>query len=165
MDDAVELSNTLDPTPSPLRIALQAIRPKTLSAGVAPVLIATAMAYGDGVARLLPALLALCCALSVQITSNLCNDVADFLKGADTATRRGPTRVTQAGWLRPQTMVWATIASALMSALFFAGLCFYGGWSIILVAVLSILSALLYTAGPFPLGYHGLGDLFVWSCR
>ncbi len=138
-----------------------AFRPKTLSAAVAPVLIGTAMAYGNGVHDLAMALVALFAALTIQIGTNLANDYFDYLKGADTPERVGPTRVTQAGLIAPRAVRNAMILVFALSALACLVLVLHAGWPILVIGVLSILSGIFYTAGPRPLGYMGLGEIFV----
>lgn len=147
---------------SSLKIWMLAMRPKTLPAAMGPVLVGTALAAGDRSFRLGPALAALIAALLLQIGSNLANDVFDFKKGMDTKERTGPMRVTQAGLLTPrQVMAGMWIVFALA---FFIGtyLIWIGGWPILAVGVLSIITAIAYTGGPYPLGYHGLGEVFVF---
>jgi len=146
---------------SQLQTWFMAFRPKTLTAAISPVLIGTAMAYGDGVHHFPSALLCLLAALSIQIGTNLANDYYDFKKGADTKERIGPTRATQAGLIKPSAMRWAFIIAFTISALICAYLIRRGGAPIAIIGVLSILSGIFYTAGPKPLGYIGLGDLFV----
>jgi len=138
-----------------------AIRPKTLPAAIAPVAIGTAMAFGDGLFHLPSALMALSAALCIQIGTNLANDYFDFKKGADTADRKGPTRVTQAGLIKPQVVLAAAIIFFALAALSSIYLVHRAGVWILLVAVTSIISGIFYTAGPRPLGYLGLGDIFV----
>ncbi len=141
---------------------IQATRPKTLAAGIVPVLVGTALAFGAGVGRALPALAALVGALLIQIATNFTNDYYDFKRGADTEERIGPVRVTQAGLIPPQTV--------LNAALFTFGLAFVvglyllsvAGWPIFVVGLLSLACGYAYTGGPYPLGYNGLGDLFVF---
>ncbi len=140
---------------------MMACRPKTLTAAVAPVMIGTAMAFGDGLWHWPSALVCLFTALCVQIGTNLANDYFDFKKGADTEDRIGPTRVTQAGLIKPETVKTGFM---LMFGLTMAGfliLVLRGGWPIAVLGVVSILSGLFYTAGSKPLGYLGLGDIFV----
>ncbi len=139
-----------------------AARPKTLPAAAAPVIVGTAVAISENVFSFWPALAALLGALLIQIGANFANDVFDFKKGADTTERLGPLRVTQAGLLSPGQVLagmWLTFGLAAGVGLY---LVYVGGWPIVLIGVLSILSAIAYTGGPFPLGYHGLGDLFVF---
>lgn len=147
---------------SPARAWLLAIRPRTLPASVAPVVLATGMAASRGVADFLPALAALVAALLIQIGTNLANDVFDHRKGGDTAERVGPTRVVQAGLL-PEAAVWrATLLVLGLALLVGAYLVWVGGLPILVVGILSLLCAVAYTGGPYPLAYHGLGDLFVF---
>lgn len=138
-----------------------AIRPKTLPASIAPVLIGTAMAAGDGVHHLPTAALCAVVALLLQIGTNLANDYFDFQKGADTPARIGPTRVTQGGLIPPKVVRDAFIFVFALAALGCVELSLRGGWPIAVLAVLSIISGILYTAGPRPLGYLGLGEVFV----
>lgn len=140
---------------------IMAFRPKTLSASIAPVFIGTAMAFGDGIHHFPTALVCLLAAVAIQIGTNIANDYYDFKKGADTAERIGPTRVTQAGLIKPSTMRLAFIASFTIAALASILLVYRGGWPIAVIGILSIVSGIFYTAGPRPLGYMGLGDLFV----
>jgi 1,4-dihydroxy-2-naphthoate polyprenyltransferase len=153
---------TTQPRPSLLQIWLLAARPKTLPAAAAPVIVGTAAAYSEGVFHLWPALAALLGALLIQIGTNFANDVFDFKRGADTSERLGPLRVTQAGLLAPhQVMIgmWITFGLAALIGLY---LIMVGGWPIVIIGLLSILSGIAYTGGPFPLGYNGLGDVFVF---
>ena len=138
-----------------------AIRPKTLPAAIAPVVIGTAMALGDGLFHAPSALMALSAALCIQIGTNLANDYFDFKKGADTADRKGPLRVTQAGLIKPQTVLTAAIIFFVLAALSSIYLIHRAGMCILIIAVASIISGILYSAGPKPLAYLGLGDLFV----
>jgi 1,4-dihydroxy-2-naphthoate octaprenyltransferase len=144
-----------------LQTWIMASRPKTLSAAVAPVLIGSAMAYADGFFSPLIALATLMGALFIQIGTNFANDYFDFVKGTDTDQRLGPTRVTQAGLVSLQEIRWATALSFLVAAAFGGILIYYGGWPILAIGVLSIVFGVLYTAGPIPLGYIGLGDILV----
>ncbi|MGI5913007.1 MAG: 1,4-dihydroxy-2-naphthoate polyprenyltransferase [Syntrophomonadaceae bacterium] len=139
-----------------------AIRPKTLPAACGPVILGTGLALGDGVFRLLPALACLLVALLLQIGSNLANDVLDFKKGTDTKERTGPLRVTQAGLLTPRQMLAGTIVVFTLAAAVGLYLIYLGGWPIFLLGLLAIISAIAYTGGPFPLGYNGLADIFVF---
>lgn len=144
-----------------IEIWFAAARPKTLPAAFAPVLIGTAMAWEAGAAHWLAALAALWGALWIQIGTNFANDYADFLKGADTGARKGPLRATQAGLITPRAMRLATAFAFGVAALAGVYLVWRGGWPILLIGVLSIISGVLYTVGPYPLAYLGLGDLFV----
>ncbi|MCP4156989.1 MAG: 1,4-dihydroxy-2-naphthoate polyprenyltransferase [bacterium] len=140
---------------------LLAIRPKTLPAAAVPVIIGTVIAFGDKTHHFLSAVIALFGALLIQVGTNLVNDYADFKKGTDDEERIGPVRVTQAGLVTPGQMkvaIWVTFLLAVMVSLY---LVYRGGWPVVVIGVFSILSGVLYTAGPYPLGYLGLGDLFV----
>lgn len=148
--------------PSHITVWVQAARPKTLWAGVAPVLIGSALAWERGALHFGWAIAALGFSLLMQVGSNFCNDVADFKKGADTAERTGPLRVTQAGWVSPRTMVLAT------GLVFGLGLALGGILALrlhpalLFLVLLAALCSALYTAGPRPLGYLGLGDPLVF---
>lgn len=138
------------------------MRPKTLPAAASGVLMGSALAWRDGHFQLAPALAALAVALFLQIGSNVANDVYDFERGADTSERQGPLRVTQAGLLTPAQVkrgMWIIFALAAGLGLYLA---FLRGWVVIAIGLAAILSAIAYTGGPFPLGYYGLGDLFVF---
>jgi 1,4-dihydroxy-2-naphthoate octaprenyltransferase len=150
------------PLPSRLAVWLLAARPRTLPAAAAPVLVGTALASWRGMARPLPALAALAGALLIQVATNLANDYFDFVRGADTTDRIGPTRVTQAGLLPPSAVrrgMLVTLAAALSVG---AYLVVVGGWPILVIGIASLACAVLYTGGPFPLAYHGLGEVFVF---
>lgn len=141
---------------------LLAIRPKTLPASIAPVLMGTAMAFGDGIHHFPTAVVCLAAALSIQIGTNLANDYYDFKKGADTGERIGPTRVTQAGLISPAAVKLSFTLAFIVFAFACAWLTLHAGWPIAALGILAALSGILYTAGPWPLGYLGLGDLFVF---
>ena len=145
-----------------LKAWLSAIRPRTLPAAAAGVIMGSALAWRDGFFRLDAALSCLLAAVLLQIGSNLANDVFDFERGTDTPERLGPLRVTQAGLLRPSQVKIGMIVVFALAALFGLYLAWLGGWTIIIIGIAAILAAIAYTGGPFPLGYHGLGDLFVF---
>lgn len=119
------------------------------------------MAVEAGEFHLVAVLLALAGAICIQIGTNFYNDLADFEKGADTEDRKGPTRVTQAGWVSPQGMKAATILVFGLAVLAGAYLMWRGGVPIVIIGILSIISGVMYTAGKYSLAYLGLGDLFV----
>ncbi len=147
---------------SPVQIWLLAARPKTLPAAAAPVVVGTAVAISEQVFSPGPALAALLAALLIQVGTNLANDVFDYKKGADKTGRLGPMRVTQAGLLTPGQVLggmWLTFGLAALTGLY---LVLVGGWPIVVIGLLAIASGIAYTGGPFPLGYNGLGDLFVF---
>lgn len=145
-----------------LKIWLLAIRLKTLPAGIAPVLMGTIMAFGDGIGHVPTALVCFLTAFLLQIGTNLANDYYDFKKGADTIDRVGPTRVTQAGLISPGQVKAAFIGVFALAALASVCLVTRGGWPIAVLASLAILSGIFYTAGKYPLGYLGLGDILVF---
>lgn len=139
-----------------------ACRPATLAAAVVPVAVGSAVAQASSGFRWGPALGALSGALLLQILANFSNDVFDFQKGADTAERLGPTRVVQAGLLRPRE-IWVGIGVVIgLAVLIGIYLTWVAGAGIVVIGVASILAALAYTGGPYPLGYNGLGELFVF---
>ena len=150
------------PTAAPsLRTWLLAARPKTLTAAVVPVVVGTGLALGEGMAVVWPALAALSGAVLIQIGTNLTNDYYDFRKGADTHDRVGPTRVTQSGLIAPQTVLAAGAACFTLAVAVGIFLVARGGWPFVVIGLASVLAGWAYTGGPYPLGYHGLGDLFV----
>jgi 1,4-dihydroxy-2-naphthoate octaprenyltransferase len=136
-----------------------AMRPRTLPAAVAPVVVGSALAAHDGAFVPLPALACLFAALMIQIGSNFANDLGDFERGADAAGRVGPTRVTTAGLITPGEIKRGMAVVFGLAALAGLYLILVGGWPILLIGVLSIVAAIAYTRGPIPFGYYGLGDL------
>jgi len=145
-----------------LKTWLLAIRPKTLPAASGPVLVGSAVALGNGFFSFWPAVAALSAALLLQIGSNLANDVFDFKKGTDITERTGPLRVTQAGLLTPRQVFVGMGLTFFVAFLIGLYLIKIGGWPILLIGSLSIVSAILYTGGPYPIGYNGLGEVFVF---
>jgi len=133
-----------------------------LPAAVVPVVVGSAAAVSQGAFRPLAFAAALFSALCIQIGTNFANDLFDFKKGADTAERLGPTRVTQAGLVTPRQVARATVlvfGLAFLSGLYLVAV---GGWPILAIGLSGIAAGVLYTGGPWPLGYHGLGDLFTF---
>ena len=141
---------------------VMASRPATLPAAVAPVVVGTAMAAFRGVMEVLPAAAALVAALLIQIATNLANDYFDHRKGSDADDRVGPTRVVPAGILTPEAVLRATVLVLGAATLVGVYLVSVGGVPILVIGILSLICAVAYSAGPFPLAYHGLGDLFVF---
>jgi 1,4-dihydroxy-2-naphthoate octaprenyltransferase len=144
------------------KIWAAAARPRTLPAAIAPVLVGSGLAWRDGRFDGRAAGLCLGFALLVQIGTNFANDYYDFIKGADTAARVGPRRAVAAGLILPGTMrlaMWGTFAAAFLCGL---SLIAWGGPWLLAIGVVSILCGVAYTGGPWPLGYHGLGDIFVF---
>lgn len=148
-------------TISPARAWMLAARPRTLPAALAPVIAGTALALRDGAFAPGPAIAAVLVALLLQIGANFANDVFDFRRGADTAERLGPTRVTQSGLIAERQVLAATIAVIILAALAGFYLVLRGGLPILLLGIAAIIATLAYTGGPFPLGYNGLGEVFV----
>jgi 1,4-dihydroxy-2-naphthoate polyprenyltransferase len=144
------------------RVWLLAARPRTLPAAAAPVIVGTAIAFVDGHFRPGPALAALLAAVLLQIGANIANDVFDYFKGADPTHRLGPIRVTSAGLLTPAQSLrgmWIIFGLAAILGLYLA---LIAGWPVVAIGVAAILAAIAYTGGPFPFGYYGLGDFFVF---
>ena len=141
---------------------LAAARPRTLLAAFAPIAVGTAVAAAEGVTRPGIAVLALVTALALQIAANFANDLFDFEKGADTDARRGPPRAVQMGWLSRGEMRAGIAVAVTLAIAAGLGLVAAGGWPILVAGVLSLVAALAYTGGPWPLGYHGLGDACVF---
>jgi 1,4-dihydroxy-2-naphthoate octaprenyltransferase len=149
--------------PTAWRKWLLAVRPKTLSISVVPVLVGTALAWGEsGRIAWLPALAALWAALCIQAGTNLHNDAADFDRGTDTPERLGPKRVTAEGWLSSSVVRRAAAVCFGVAILAGTYLVWVGGWPILALGLLSVLMGYAYTGGPLPIAYSGLGELFVW---
>ena len=149
-------------TLSKWQIWLLAARPKTLPAAASPAIVGSAVAFSLGKFEPGPALAALLGALLLQIGANIANDVFDFHRGADTAARLGPLRVTQAGLLTPAEVkrgMWVVFGLAALLGIYLAAV---AGWLVVLLGLAAIVAAIGYTAGPFPLGYNGLGEVFVF---
>jgi 1,4-dihydroxy-2-naphthoate octaprenyltransferase len=142
-----------------MRAWVLAARPKTLSAAIVPVLMGTALAAP----RISWPLFActLLGAVLIQIATNFINDALDFKKGTDTAERLGPLRVTQAGLLHADAVMRGAAICLIGAALCGVPLILRAGWPLLLIGLISMLLAYAYTGGPFPLAYHGLGELFV----
>jgi 1,4-dihydroxy-2-naphthoate octaprenyltransferase len=147
---------------SPVQIWLEALRPKTLPAGAAPVVLGSALAFTHETFSLVPALVALVCALFIQILSNFINEIYDHRKGADTEERLGPTRAVAKGLIPEKAMIRASVA--LAASTFFIGLylVYLGGWPIFVIGLFSLFFAWAYTGGPYPLAYKGVADFFVF---
>jgi 1,4-dihydroxy-2-naphthoate polyprenyltransferase len=148
--------------PSALRIWLMAARPRTLPAAVAPVLVGTALAATQGTFRPLTFVAAMLGALFIQVGTNLSNDYSDARRGADTEDRLGPVRVTAGGLVPPRQVLMATYIAFAAAVLAGVYLIATAGWVLLLVGAASILAGVLYTGGPRPYGYEGLGEVFVF---
>ncbi len=141
---------------------IMALRPKTLSAAVVPVVVATALVKADGHQVLWwVSICALLSAVFIQIGTNFVNDAIDFKKGADTEERIGPQRVTQSGLLKASTVMAGGFTCFGLALLLGIPLVMQGGWPIVAIGLISLFLGYAYTGGPFPLAYKGLGDLFV----
>jgi 1,4-dihydroxy-2-naphthoate polyprenyltransferase len=145
-----------------LRLWLVAARPRTLPAAISPVLVGTALAGSEDVFRALPFVAALVGSVFIQIGTNLSNDYSDARRGADAEDRLGPVRVTAGGLMPPRRVLVGTyvaFAVAVAAGLYLAAA---AGWELLVVGAASILAGVLYTGGPRPYGYEGLGELFVF---
>jgi 1,4-dihydroxy-2-naphthoate polyprenyltransferase len=149
-------------TPTSRRIWLMAARPRTLPAAVAPVLVGTALAGYQHVFHPLRFVAALVGAIFIQVGTNLSNDYSDARRGADTEDRLGPVRVTAGGLVPPQQVLVATYVSFGVAVLAGIYLIVVAGWQLLIVGAASILAGVLYTGGPRPYGYEGLGEVFVF---
>ncbi len=144
------------------QVWIQAIRPKTLPASLASVIVGAALSRSQPAFDYSVLSIILFTALGLQIVSNLANDLYDFKRGADTADRQGPTRVTQAGLLSVESMELGLLFSVVMVSAAGLYLVWHGGLPIFLLGIAALCCAIFYTAGPLPLAYIGLGDLFVF---
>ena len=141
---------------------LLAARLKTLPAAMSPVILGCALAYHDGSFYFFIFAMTLLAAVLIQVGANFANDVFDFQKGADRDDRLGPTRATQSGLISAEKMkkaMWQTFALAICVGFYLA---FKGGWPIVWIGLASIAAGIAYTGGPYPFGYHGFGDVFVF---
>jgi 1,4-dihydroxy-2-naphthoate octaprenyltransferase len=139
-----------------------AARPRTLPAAIAPVLVGTALAASEDVFRPLAFVAALIGSVFIQIGTNLSNDYSDARRGADTEERLGPVRVTAGGLVPPRKVLvatWLAFGIAVAAGIYLVALV---GWELLLIGAASILAGVLYTGGPRPYGYEGLGELFVF---
>jgi 1,4-dihydroxy-2-naphthoate octaprenyltransferase len=143
-------------------IWLMAARPRTLTAAAAPVMLGSALAYHAGKLNPPAAVLCLGFAFLIQIGANFANDYFDHQKGADAPGRLGPTRAVAAGLIAPRAMRRATMLVLGLAFIVGCGLIYFGGWWLLALGIASLLAAVAYTGGPYPLGYHGLGDVGVF---
>lgn len=139
-----------------------ASRPKTLLAAFVPVIIGSAIAYHDGMFKPISSVIALICAILIQVGTNFTNDLFDYLSGKDTHIRLGPTRVLASGLITVNEMKLGIFLTFLITFLIGLYLVFTAGWIVLLIGILSIIAGIGYTAGPYPLAYNGLGDIFVF---
>ncbi len=148
--------------PSRWKVWLGAMRLRTLPAAVAPVFVGSALAWHDDAVDFAAASICLIFALMIQIGTNFANDYYDYVKGADTASRVGPPRAVASGMVKPLVMrrvMWIVLGAAFVLGL---SLVAWGGPWLIVIGILSVVFAIAYTGGPYPLGYNGLGDIFVF---
>ena len=141
---------------------ISAARPRTLPASASPVIAASAYAFYAGTFRWVPAVLCLLFALLAQVASNMANDYFDYVKGSDKAGRVGPRRAVASGDITPRAMLMGTFCVLGVACAVGLGLVFFAGWQLIPIGVIIAVFALAYTAGPYPLAYHGLGDVTVF---
>ena len=142
--------------------ATAASRPKTLAAAFVPVLVGAALAFHDSLINWPVTVTALLCSFLIQIGTNFANDYFDHVNGADTPERVGFERATASGLIPPKHMLIATILTMGLAFMFGLYLVAIGGWIVLAIGLLSLLFGILYTGGPYPLGYNGLGDIFVF---
>ena len=140
---------------------LLASRPKTLSGAAVPVLIGSALAYQSGYFNITPAILCLIFAFLMQIDANFINDLFDFIKGSDGEDRLGPKRACAQGWISTDGMKKGIAFITMTACMIGLSLLFFGGLELIPIGILCVIFAFLYTAGPYPLAYHGWGDILV----
>ncbi len=155
------MAATASSTPA-LRIWLMAARIRTLPAAIAPVLVGTSLAVAGGIFRLGPFVAALLGSILIQIGTNLANDYSDARRGADTDDRLGPVRVTAGGLVPPRQVLIATYVTFGLAVACGLYLVFAAGIELLFVGVASIAAGVLYTGGPKPYGYEGLGEIFVF---
>jgi 1,4-dihydroxy-2-naphthoate octaprenyltransferase len=162
--ESVSKRAAVAPRPSAFEVWWHAARPHTLTIAVVPVVLGTALAAAGGHSiNVLVCALTLAAATLIQIGTNLHNDVGDYHRGADAVGRLGPPRPTSLGWLTPG-QVRLAVSAAFACAFAIGGyLAWYGGWPILVVGILSVVSGLAYTSGPRPIAYTGLGEVFVWA--
>jgi 1,4-dihydroxy-2-naphthoate octaprenyltransferase len=147
---------------SPGRVWWSAVRPATLAASVAPVLAGTAIAVHDGGARPAAGLAALAVSIAVQVGVNFSNDYSDFKRGADSDGRIGPVRAASSGVVAPEHVKWAALAAFGLAAAVGVALSLATDWRLLFVGAACLLAAWLYTGGPRPYGYLGVGEVFVF---
>ena len=140
---------------------LLAARPKTLTGALVPVMLGSSLAYMDGQFHWFPAFICFLFAGLMQVAANFINDLFDYLKGTDREDRLGPERACSQGWISPKAMRNGIIITLIIACLIGSMLLFYGGPILILVGIVCVLFAFLYTTGPYPLSYNGWGDLLV----
>lgn len=144
-----------------LRAWILAARPKTLTGAITPVIIGIALAAMDGQFSVIPSAICILFACLMQIAANFINDLFDYLKGSDREDRLGPERACAQGWISAGAMKVGILVTVIIACLVGSTLLFYAGWELIIVGLLCVLFAFLYTTGPYPLSYNGWGDALV----
>ena len=147
---------------TPARVWWSAVRPATLAASVSPVLLGTAIAVHDGGARWWAGIGALVVALAIQLGVNFSNDYSDFVRGADAPTRIGPVRAAASGVVAPDHVKYAAVAAFAVAGVAGLVVSLFTDWRLLIAGAACLLAAWLYTGGPRPYGYLGLGELFVF---
>lgn len=147
---------------SKISLWIEAARPQTLPAAIVPVFVGASLAFQNSTLNWTNTTVALVCAILIQIGTNFANDYFDFVKGSDTDERIGFRRATASGLISPRQMLNTTIGTMLLAFLTGLYLVWAAGWIVLVIGILSMVFGILYTGGPFPLGYNGLGDVFVF---
>ena len=147
--------------PNSFKAWMLAARPKTLTGAAIPVMTGCSLAAMYGHFKIVPAVLCFLFAFLMQIDANFVNDLYDFLKGSDREDRLGPERACSQGWISQKNMMYGIIITTILAGISGLSLLFFCGWEIIPVGIACIVSAFLYTTGPYPLAYHGFGDILV----
>lgn len=147
--------------PNSFKAWMLAARPKTLTGAAIPVMTGCSLAAMYGHFKIVPAVLCFLFAFLMQIDANFVNDLYDFLKGSDREDRLGPERACSQGWISQKNMMYGIIITTILAGISGLSLLFFCGWEIIPVGIACIVFAFLYTAGPYPLAYHGFGDILV----
>lgn len=147
--------------PNSFKAWMLAARPKTLTGAAIPVMTGCSLAAMYGHFKIVPAVLCFLFAFLMQIDANFVNDLYDFLKGSDRKDRLGPERACSQGWISQKNMMYGIIITTILAGISGLSLLFFCGWEIIPIGIACIVFAFLYTAGPYPLAYHGFGDILV----
>lgn len=145
-----------------LKAWILASRPYSFPASATPVVVASALAFHDGKFQWLPALICLVFAILAQVIANFTNDYYDFVNGSDDGGLHGPTRAAVEGWVDPRAMLYAALGLCVLNSVIGSSLMYYGGWQVVPVGIAVVIFALAYTGGPYPLAYHGWGDVCVF---
>lgn len=147
--------------PHSFKAWLLATRPKTLPGALAPVIVGTALAFHHGSLMWPVAILCGTFAILMQVVANFINDYTDYTKGSDREDRLGPERACAQGWISPRAMLLASYVTSALACLVGLGLLYYAGWPLVVVGIMCVIFAFLYSTGPYPLSYYGWGDILV----